>query len=179
MSPGENAQCCSRSCAPWWGTCHKQGGVPVSALSLQPPEAHYKDFVASIFFFLHSDPRKCWQRRGEVGQGRGESQQCRGGVELALAEQKPAVNRVQSHQKPLEGAWDTLQQGGQGRLEVFIRHCCPCCVHWFRDVSCLNFLAHQARLRLGKAESLHQQHGLNQGCVGNADPRPAGSEPAF
>ena len=22
MNPGENAQCCSRSWAPWWGTCH-------------------------------------------------------------------------------------------------------------------------------------------------------------
>ena len=66
MSPGENAQCCSRSCAPWWGTCHKQGGVPVSALSLQPPEAHYKDFVASIFFFF------CTVIPGNAGRGEGK-----------------------------------------------------------------------------------------------------------
>lgn len=118
MSPGENIQRCSRSCAPWWGTCGKQGGVPVSALGLHPPEAHYKDSVASIVvvvvvFFCTAIPGNAGRGAGSESRERGKPVvQGWGGVGLALAEQRPAVNRAQSHQKPLEGAWDTLQPGG-------------------------------------------------------------------
>ena len=120
------------------------GNVPQvgcsSCLCLRPAPLRgtLQGFWCKHFFFFF-----CTVIPGNAGRGEGKRVRGEGKARLAglgwgwRSLSRGPVNRAQSPQEPLGGARDSLQQGGSGRLEVFIRHCCPSCVRWFGDVQCL------------------------------------------
>ena len=71
-----------------------------------------------FFFFFFCTVITGNAGRGEGKRVRGEGKASRAGVGWGWRSlSRGPVNRAQSPQEPLGGAWDTLQQGGSGLLE--------------------------------------------------------------